>query len=153
MEIEKIAALLKQGEILEVEDLLKTMEENKKSKEIIILERLIDIFRSEVSNDIERTVFDYSTDIYELAAHFTKVKLMLRRVEFDMPLEYIDEFYRYCEDTGVSFNMLSLLVMANITPQHRKKVCSGLAGMYERNKGEGYWEVRSFTYLANHMGG
>jgi hypothetical protein len=131
MEDEKIFDLLKQGEILEVEKALKSV--YRRNEKIIILQRLVDIFHDEVDEDVPRTVFDYSTDMDELSQHFTTTKLLLRRIEFDMPQEYISEMYDYFENNGVSVCMLKSIIMVNIF--NKRKVCMGLEKLYSEKKG------------------
>jgi hypothetical protein len=136
MENEEIYDLLRQGEILEVDKALR--EDRKWDKKLFILANLMEIFNDEVNCDVQRTVFDYSTDIDELAKHYTWTKLMLRRIEFDMPHVYIEEFYDYCENNGVSMCMLNHMILKNIF--YKKKVCLGLADLYGEKKGNNSWE-------------
>lgn len=149
MDNDNIYSLLRQGEILEVEKALKSSRHI--DKKLLILNNLLVIFRNEVADGVERTVFDYSTDIDELVAHYTRTKLMLRRIEFDMPNEYIDEFYKYCEDNGVSFHMLSSMVMKNVID--KKKVCLGLLYLYSEKKGEQSVDAQNFWNLYKNIQG
>jgi hypothetical protein len=133
---DEIYSLLRQGEILEVESALHSVK--KWDKKLIILSNLLEIFHDEVNCEVKRTVFDYSTDIDELVKYYTWTKLMLRRIEFDMPHVYIDEFYDYCENNGVSMCMLNNMINKNIF--FKKKVCLGLADLYGEKKGSDSWE-------------
>jgi hypothetical protein len=147
MEYDKIYDLLRQGEILEVEKALKSVQHY--DEKSLILSNLVVIFRNEVSNNMPHTVFDYSTDIDELSDHYTRTKLMLRRIEFDLPKEYIDEFYEYCEYNGVSFCMLLSMIMKNVI--NKEKVCLGLASLYREKKGEQSFEAQSFLSLYQYI--
>jgi hypothetical protein len=146
---EEIYDLLKKGEILEVENALLTAE--KCDKKLLILVNLLEIFHDEVNCEVKRTVFDYSTDIDELVKHYTWTKLMLRRIEFDMPHEYIDEFYDYCENNGVSMCMLNNMIQKNII--FKKKVCLGLADLYGEKKGSDSWEREFYIKFSERVEG
>jgi hypothetical protein len=149
MENEEIYDLLKQGEILEVENALNSVK--KWDKKITILVNLLEIFHDEVNCEVKRTVFDYSTDIDELSKHYTRTKLMLRRIEFDMPHVYIDEFYNYCEYNGVSMCMLNHIILRNIF--YKKKVCLGLADLYGEKKGMDSWEREFYIKFSESVEG
>jgi hypothetical protein len=143
----EIYRLLRQGEILEVEknlSVLPLFDSN-----LIVLSRLVEIFHNEVNFESANTIFDYSTDIYELVRHYTKTKLMLRRIEFDMPSEYIDEFYDYCEENNVSVYMLAQFVLTNL--DDKKKVCKGLVDLYSGKKGPQSMQAVYFTWLYNQI--
>lgn len=142
-----IYELLKQGEIIKVEDALNSVQEW--NEKLIILNRLVKIFRTEVENGAEYTVFDISTDIDKLAEHFTSVKLMLRRLEFDLPKESIKEFYNYCEKNNVSVYMLSSIVLINIF--YKEKVCEGLIHLYIDEKGKQSGEAEYFASLLKYI--
>jgi hypothetical protein len=143
----EICRFLKQGEILEVEKALTVMPVG--NKKLAILSRLIEIFHNEVPNDVVNTIFDYSTDLDELTRHYTRTKLMLRRIEFGMPYRYIDEFYDYCEENKVSVYMLAQFVLANVFD--KEKVCRGLADLYTAKKGVQSTEARYFMGLGNQI--
>jgi hypothetical protein len=138
-----IYSLLKQGEILEVEKALNEIVLTQEWQ--LVLKELIAIFREEVEGNVSRSVFDYSTDIDELTKHFNKTKLLLRRMDFDVPWEYMEEFYEYCEDMGVSVYMLSHMVKINM--YNKEKVCDGLVRLYMEKKGAMSTQAQYFLKL------
>jgi hypothetical protein len=146
---ETIYALLRQGEILEVEKALKSL--RVMNEKLLILDKLTKIFRNEVNGNSKKTVFDYSTDIDQLSQHYTKTKLLLRRIDFDMPRVCINEIYEYFEDNMVSVYMLEEMVKTNMV--NKVKVCMGLAELYGGRKGTGSFEAGYFLNLKNIMGG
>jgi hypothetical protein len=144
MENEEIYSLLKQGEILEVEKAINSV--RLKDKNILILTELLVIFHDEVNSNSIHTVFDYSTDFEELSRHYIRTKLLLRRLEFDMPPEYLDEFYDYCENTGVSIPMLCRMIRVNVL--YKEKVCLGLSQLYGDKKGKDSMEYGFYKKLS-----
>jgi hypothetical protein len=143
MDKEKIRDMLKHGDILAVDKILQSETLNDKS--LVILSRLIIIFKNEVNCGIKRAVFDYSTDIDELVNHYNMTKLMLRRIEYDMPSRYIDDAYRYWNETGASVCMLSQMVVTNIID--KEKVSSRLVELYNERTGGQSMETQSFLRL------
>ncbi len=144
---ENIYELLKQGEIIKVEEALASVQAW--NEKLIILNRLVKIFHTEVESGSEYTVFDYSVNMDVLAEHFTKVKLMLRRIEFDMPKEAINEFYDYCEKNKVSVYMLASMVLINTF--YKEKVCKGLIDLYKEKKGQKSGEAEYFANLLKYI--
>ena len=144
---EKIYELLKQGEIIKVEELLDSVKEW--NEKLTILSRLVKIFHIEVQSGAEYTVFDYSVDMDMLVEHFSLVKLMLRRIEFDMPKDAVNELYEYCEKNKVSVYMLASIVFINIF--HKEKVCEGLIDLYKEKKGQLSEEAEYFASLLKYI--
>lgn len=142
-----ISLLLNKGEILKAEKVLNEVKE--KNEKLMVLERLISIFKTEVENGAEYTVFDYSTELDKLALHFNKTKLMLRRLEFDTDKRSVKEFYEYVERNRVSVYMLASLILVNIF--FKKKVCMGLARLYSENKGTTSMEAVYFAKLLENI--
>jgi hypothetical protein len=72
---------------------------------------------------------------------------MLRRLDFDLPSEYIDEAYSYFEGNDVSIYMLVQMAVKNMT--HPKYVCQQLANLYGDKKGIMSKEAQFFQRLVN----
>lgn len=109
---------------------------------MVIMERLIQIFHAEVEHDTEVTVFDDSINMEQLAKHFVIVKLLIRRLEFDLPKEYQKEFYDYCQKYKVSEYFLVSILLTNVF--ERGKVCRRLIKLFEDAEGKNSWMGRYF---------
>ena len=129
---EKIAVLLREGELLEIEDILS--KQKKWNSNLLILNTLIQVFHKEVEHNIQPAVFDYSLELDELAKHFVRLKLLIRRLEFDLPLEYQNELYDYCTQTGVSVFLILSILQNNIF--FKEKTCKQIARVFEDAEGE-----------------
>jgi predicted peroxiredoxin len=66
-------------------------------------------------------------------------------MDFDVPWEYMEEFYEYCEDMGVSVYMLSHMVKINM--YNKEKVCDGLVRLYMEKKGAMSTQAQYFLKL------
>lgn len=139
-EKEQIQQWLNQGEILKAEQALGSVRQM--DAELLILNTLLQVFRVEAEQDIAYTVFDVSVDIHALARHFIKVKLLLRRLEFELPQVYQNELYLYCTKKHVSEYLLVSILLTNIL--HRKQVCRKLVGMFPDKAA--YFE-QAYSYL------
>lgn len=140
---EQVRTLLTAGELLQIENILSRVTDW--DKELVVMKVLTQIFRWEVENNISPTVFDYSLDLGELVRHFVRLKLYVRRLEFDMPDDLQMELYVYCRETGVSDYFLTYIIQNNVF--FPKKVCQGLSELFARAEGGGssrsqvYWEL------------
>ena len=130
-EQEKICRLLRKGELLQIEEILSNQKEW--SSNLIILNLLIQVFRREVKNNIAPTIFDYSLELDELTKHFIHLKLLIRRIEFDLPTEYQQEFYNYCINTGSSIFLILSIIQNNIFG--KEKTCRQIAHIFENAEG------------------
>lgn len=129
---EKIAALLHEGELLEIEDILSKQQEW--NSNLMILNVLIQVFHKEVENNIQPAIFDYSLEFDELVKHFVHLKLLIRRLEFDLPLEYQNELYDYCVQTGVSEILILFILQNNVF--FKVKTCKQIANIFENFEGK-----------------
>lgn len=129
---EKIASLLREGELLEIEEIL--AKQTNWTANLMILNILIQVFHKEVENNIQPAVFDYSLDFDELVKHFIHLKLLIRRLEFDLPSEYQNELYEYCVQTGVSVCLILSILHNNIF--FKTKTCRQIARVFEDAEGE-----------------
>lgn len=143
---EETKSLIRQGEILEAEQLLLQLDEKWRGKDGNILLILIRVFRREVESGAERTVFDLSQDPDELVRHFIRLKLYLRRIEFGLPEQYQAEVYEYCMQTGVSDYLIFQIVKNNIF--YREQFCRNLARVFEREEGAGSVRAGLYRQLA-----
>ncbi len=143
----QIRALLAEGELLEIEDVLSGVKEW--NKELLVMSIMDQVFRREAENDISPTVFDYSLDLDELVRHFIRLKLYVRRLEFGLPDELQDELYGYCQKTGVSDYLLLYILQQNVFFQ--KKVCRELSGLFIRAEGKDSPRGKLYRNLAEEM--
>lgn len=139
-EKEQVAVCLHEGEILKAEKILADSKDM--DKDMVVIDILISIFHEEVDNGSINTVFDYSVDMDMLVKHFVRLKLMLRRIEFDLPCEYQNEVYEYCIKNKVSECLLSSIIFNNI--YDRQKVCKKLLQMYEKYDDAGNKEIINY---------
>jgi len=103
---------------------------NTRTKKLVILVNLIRIFKEEVKNNEPFTVFDYSLNLDELVKHYMVTKLLLRRLDFDMRMEYQEEFYHYCLDTHVSHCFIEHLIAHNMV--NRDRVIGRIVALFEK---------------------
>ena len=121
-ETEQIQIFLRQGEIIKAEKALHSLQHM--DADLLILDILIQVFHVEIAQD----VFDDSTDIKELAKHFITLKLLMRRLDFELPEEEQNELRTYCSLHHVSAYLLAKILLTNIF--HRKQVCRRLIAMF-----------------------
>lgn len=125
-ETEQIQIFLRQGEIIKAEKALHFLQHM--DADLLILDILIQVFHVEIAQDAANTVFDDSTDIKELAKHFITLKLLMRRLDFELPEEEQNELRTYCSLHHVSAYLLAKILLTNIF--HRKQVCRRLIAMF-----------------------
>lgn len=130
-EKEQIVKLLQSGEILGVEQVMENLP--KADKELVILGQLIKVFHAEVENNVKYTIFDYSLDISLLTEHFIKLKLLIRRIEFDLLPEFQNELYEYVNKNQVSVYMITSILLTNIFAM--EKVCIYLIDLFKKKEG------------------
>ncbi len=128
----QIRTLLAEGELLEIEDVLSGVKEW--NRELLVMNIMDHVFHREIGDDVWPTVFDYSVDLDELVRHFIRLKLYMRRLEFDLPDELQNELYVYCRETGVSDHLLLYILLQNVFFQ--KKVCQKLSDLFVRAEGK-----------------
>lgn len=143
---EAVRTFMVQGEILAAEQLLTQLDEQWRGKEGSILLILIRVFRREVEKGISPTVFDMSQNPEELTAHFIRLKLYLRRVEFGLPEKYQDEAYEYCKKTGVSDYLILHLLQSNIF--YKEEFCRRMSRLFAKKEGVGSMRANLYAQLA-----
>lgn len=122
----RIQELLYQKEFKKVEQILYSIQVL--DADLLVLMILIQIFYREEKEKIRDTVFSISLEIDTLVKHFVKLKLLLRRLDFDLPVEFQEEVYSYCIEHGVSRCLLAYILINNIFNQ--KKVCKQIIAMF-----------------------
>ena len=145
----KIRSLLLEGEILELEKELDNAPSL--SVELKILKTLVKVFKVEIQNNIEHSVFEYSVDFDTLVWHYKKIKSLLRRIEFDLPLEQTRELYIYCVESRVSQFLLGVVILSSI--YHRKKVCRAVIDMWVQNGEENTELVKYLRTVEKYLEG
>lgn len=98
------------------------------SKEEIVCKILSEIYQIEQKNDSVYTVYDIIDEPKQLYGHFVKLKLLLRRIEFDLPGE--NEFYTYSEQMHVSHYLTGWVVRNNLI--NKRHICAKLSEAYKR---------------------
>lgn len=139
-ETKQIQEFLRQGEILKAEQVLHCM--YKKDANLLILDVLIRVFHIEIMQDAECTVFDDTVDIQQLSKHFILLKLLVRRLEFDLPKESQEELRTYCGRHHVSEYLLAAILLTNIF--HRKQVCQKMIAMFPEKAA---YFMQTYRYL------
>lgn len=146
--IRKMQELLLQGDILQLQRELSKI--TIWTKELKALQILAQVFSLETQNHVENTVFDYSLDIYALTEHFVKLKLYLRRLDFDLPEKKQREIYSYAQRTNVSNVLLLHCVQFNVVDIG--KVLNRLSRIFFYYEGEGSLRGRLFQKIAEEIG-
>lgn len=129
---EQIQALLYRGEILEIKELLK--DSSVWNQDLLFIKRICSIFELEVKRECAYTILDYSLDLDELIEHFVRIKMLVRRVEMNMPVNYQMELCTYCKEHQVSTICLMAIVEVNM---FQKKMTYGrMADIFAQAYGE-----------------
>lgn len=123
---ETIQKLFSEGKLEEAEQYLDNLQDD--NAKTIILKVLFRAFHMEQERGEEKTVFDYSTQVDELVKHYIKLKLLLRRLEFNLPEEKQQELRGYCRQCFVSKDLLTVIVLTNIFEPAR--VCRRLVRIF-----------------------
>lgn len=105
---------------------------------------LFEVFRAEVEMECAHTVFEHSLDITELSKWFIQCKLLLRRIDFDLPEKEQEEIFSFAKKTGVSECLLAFIILHNMI--HKEKVCQRLGEIYRKNEGA---DSRAALYFEN----
>ena len=98
------------------------------SKEEMVCTILSEIYQMEQKYNSIYTVYDIIDDPKPLYEHFVKLKLLLRRIEFDLPEE--SELYVYTEQMHTSEYMIGWIIQHNLI--RRRYICAKLAEAYEQ---------------------
>lgn len=141
-----VRSFLLQGEILAAEQLLTQLDEKWRGKEGNMLLILIRVFKREVEKGVSPTVFDLSQNPEKLTAHFIRLKLYLRRVEFGLPERYQDEAYDYCKKTGVSDYLIFHILQNNIF--YKEEFCRKMSQLFAKNEGVCSMRANLYAQLA-----
>lgn len=147
-EYTQMQRLLEDGDVAEAERLLAGMEQW--NADMAILSCLFQIYHKEMEHNCPDTVFSCFTEIAELTAHFVRVKLLLRRLEFDLPEERQRELYPYCKEKRVSVYFFEEILRTNIF--RARKVCGRLTYIYEEQEGKNSQAVSYFSELERTIG-
>lgn len=146
---ETLSRLMKEGEILQVEQMLASMPVEWHGKAECILSACIRVFRQEVEHDISPTIFDRSQDLADILDHYVRVKYYMRRLEFGLPEEYWQEVYDYFVQSSVSNYMIYLILQENIL--NKKVFCDNLARMFAKQEGETSIRARLYAGLGQDL--
>ncbi len=146
---ETLSRLMRDGEILRVEQMLASMPAEWYGKNECILSACIRVFRQEVEHDISPTVFDASQDMSDIAEHYVRLKYYMRRLEFGLPEEYWQEVYDYVIQSGVSNFMIYMFLEENIF--NKKVFCDNLARMFAKQEGETSMRARLYAGLGEEL--
>lgn len=96
-----------------------------KSQRIYILEMLGIILKAELQKGIEHNIFE-GRNIEELIALYKKITMLLRRIEFDFPLEYQMELYEYIIDERISLLAVIGIIQRSEILIDKEKIRRGL---------------------------
>ena len=144
---EYIYELLAKGEIDKVKDALSGI--TKSSGKLIIIEKMIEVYEAQRQAGEKETIFDISLDAGVLEEYYKRVKLLFRRLDFDMPISYQKEFFDYCMKNHVSVYLLAEIILRNAF--HKEACCKKLMRFYIEEKGENSGEVRYLAVLLGEL--
>lgn len=140
-------------EILLQGDIVKLIEElsdvTNWTKELCVLDIMSAVFCDEVENNIQNSVFDYSRDINELTEYFIQLKLYLRRLDFDIPIENQMEIYQYLQQTNASNCLLAYIINNNMF--YPRKVAKRLSDIFFKKEGGNSERAILFTRWAEQL--
>lgn len=144
---EEIQELLIRGEMRAAEEKLEQVPESEKNKHMFMLQVLFNVFHTETKNHLSETVFDYSVDLTVLYEHFVRLKLLVRRLEYDLPEQYQREIYPYCRKWHVSQYLLTVVLLNNVFDT--LKTCRKLIEIYMWEEGKLSEKTQYFVQLLN----
>lgn len=144
---EYIYELLSKGEIQRVKEEVSGV--TKGSGKLIIIEKMIEVYEAQRQAGEKETIFDTSLDAGVLEEYYKRVKLLFRRVDFDMPTFYQKEFFDYCMENHVSVYLLAEIILNNAF--HKEECCKKLMRFYIEEKGEQSGEVRYLAVLLGEL--
>lgn len=130
--MEYMQELLSQGDVQQIKEALSHVTDW--TKELCVFAIMFDVFCNEAESNIPNSVFDYSLDINELTRHFIQLKLYLRRLDFDLPIENELEIYDYLQETNTSDFMLAYYL--NHTIFYPQKVSQKLSDIFLLKEGD-----------------
>lgn len=144
---EEIQKLLTRGEMRAAEEKLEQIPESERNKHMFALQVLFNVFHTEMKNHLSETVFDGSVDLSVLYEHFVRLKLLVRRLEYDLPEQYQSEIYPYCKKWHVSQYLLAVILLNNVFDT--VKTCRKLIEIYMREEGKSSEKTQYFVQLLN----
>lgn len=116
----------------------------KLTKNMCIIKQLTEIYKTEKKSG-RNTILDYSTDTNQLIQHYIQLKLLLRRMDFDMPKKYMTEIYDYIKTNQVSESAIVYIILRNMLD--KKKVCTSLIAMYQNFEGKDSPKVQFYQKI------
>lgn len=119
------------------------------TKELYVLAVMFDVFCDEAENNVQDSVFDYSTNIDTLTKHFIQLKLYLRRLDFDLPVENQLEIYEYIQRTNTSDFLLTYYLKNNIF--YPQKVAKKLSDIFLQKESRHSKRAIIFAKLAEQL--
>lgn len=139
--------LLEKGEIQKAKEELSDI--TKGSGKLIIIEKMIEVYEAQRQAGEKETIFDISLDAGVLEEYYKRVKLLFRRLDFDMPISCQREFFEFCMGNHVSVYLLAEIILSNAI--HKEECCKKLMRFYIEEKGEQSGEVRYLAVLLGEL--
>ncbi len=129
-----------------IDNWLKISEHNSRKNACVM--QIKSIYQMEKKQKEKYTVMDYSEEIDSTVKHYIKMKLLLKRIDFELEEKYQYEIYDYIKENRVSRSFVVWILLKNM--YHRKKVCKKLIQIYETKEGE---NSKYAKYYANILKG
>ncbi len=118
--IETLNKLLQAGYFLQAKEFFETYSPRiKPDYELFIIKNIFEIFSEEVNAGIA-PVFTVCNNWHELVTHYTNIKFMLRRIEYDIDDSIEAELRSYIEEYKVSKYFIDKVINCSIL--NREKV-------------------------------
>lgn len=144
---EYVYELLGKGEIQKAKEELSGI--TKGSGKLVIIEKMIEVYETQRQAGEKETIFDKSLDADVLEGYYKRVKLLFRRLDFDMPVSYQKEFFGFCKENHVSVYLLAEIILSNAF--HKAESCKKLMRFYIEEKGEQSGEVKYLAVLLGEL--
>lgn len=126
--LERLQEYIESNQIDKAESLIDLMKDQHiKDSMVYMFKQILSIYRSEAENESKCCVFDRTTDINELADIYIRIKLLVKRLEYDIPGQ--EEMVEFCIVNRISSYYLKHIILTNVI--FKKRVVNRLNDIFE----------------------
>lgn len=123
---EQINILFAEGRYEEVEQLIAANEKKvMNDNDIVTLYYLFPVYKQEKAAG-KQTLFEKTYSVDELLTRYTKLKFYLRRLDFDVLDEGLDDFFAFISENQIS--VYEIVVAIRYSVVHKEKVMQMIEG-------------------------
>lgn len=116
----QIDTLFKEGRYEEMEQLIAANEKTAMNdNDIVTLYYLLPVYKQEKAAG-KRTLFEKAENVDDLLQRYTKLKFYLRRLDFDIMDDGLDDFYAFLSENQISVYELVTAIRYSVV--HKEKI-------------------------------